>query len=321
MIETRLTRALGLEHPVILAPMAGVAGGALAAAVSRAGGLGLIGGGYGDDTWIGEQFAAAGNQPVGVGFITWKLAGSPDLLGRVLERRPRAVMLSFGDPAIFAAQVWAAGVTLICQVQTRADAEVAVDAGVDVIVAQGTEAGGHGARRATFTLVPEVADLIAAKGSKSLLVAAGGIADGRGLAAALMLGADGVLIGTRLWASAEALVPDGQAEAAIRASGDATIRTRSVDVVRDLPWPEPYDIRVLANRFTERWHNDLDGLRAAARVEGPKWQKAFAEGDAAHGNAVVGEAIGMIHDRPPAADIIGGLVREARSLLDGGWQR
>lgn len=321
MIETRLTRALGLEHPVILAPMAGVAGGALAAAVSRAGGLGLIGGGYGDDAWIGEQFAAAGNEPVGVGFITWKLAGSPELLGEVLARKPRAVFLSFGDPEPFAAQVKTAGVTLICQVQTRSAAEVALDAGADVIVAQGGEAGGHGASRATMTLVPEIADLLAGRSSDALLVAAGGIADGRGLAAALMLGADGILLGTRLWASEEALVPEGQMAAAMAATGDQTIRTRSVDVVRGLAWPKPYDIRVLGNDFTDRWHGDLEGLRRAADTEGPRWQKAFAEGDAAVGNPVVGEGIGLIRDRKPAADIIGGLVREAQGLLDGGWQR
>ena len=321
MIERRLTRKMGLEHPVILAPMAGLAGGALAAAVNRAGGLGLIGGGYCDADWIEAQFAEAGNAAVGCGFITWRLAGTPEVLAQVLERRPRAVFLSFGDVEPFAGAVRAAGVPLICQVQSRAAAEAALEAGADVIVAQGSEAGGHGAQRATFTLVPEVADLLAERGLDVPLVAAGGIADGRGLAAALMLGADGVLLGTRLWASAEALVPDGQVEAAMRASGDATIRTRAVDVVRDLPWPAPYDIRVLANRFTERWHDDLDGLRKAAPVEGPRWQTAFAKGDAEHGNAVVGEAIGMIRDRPPAAQVIEGLVAGAEALLSGGWKR
>ncbi|MGR3803593.1 NAD(P)H-dependent flavin oxidoreductase [Marinibacterium profundimaris] len=321
MIETRLTRRMGLDHPVILAPMAGVAGGRLAAAVNRAGGLGLIGGGYCDAAWIDAQFGEAGNAAVGCGFITWRLAGAPEVLDHVLERKPRAVLLSFGEVAPFAEKIRAAGVTLICQVQSRADAEVALEEGAEVIVAQGGEAGGHGARRATMTLVPEVADLLAAKGSDALLVAAGGIADGRGLAAALMLGADGVMLGTRLWASAEALVPEGQIEAAMQASGDATLRTRAVDVVRDLPWPEPYDIRVLGNRFTERWHGDLEGLRAARATEGPRWQAAFAAGDAETGNPVVGEAIGLIRSRPPAAAVIETLVRDARALLDGGWRR
>ncbi|WP_428928594.1 NAD(P)H-dependent flavin oxidoreductase [Marinibacterium sp. SX1] len=320
MIETRLTRAFGLEHPVILAPMAGVAGGALAAAVSRAGGLGLIGGGYGDADWIAGQFAAAGNAPVGCGFITWKLAGAPEVLDAVLARRPRAVFLSFGEVEPFAERVRAAGVPLICQVQTRAAAAVAVEAGAEVIVAQGGEAGGHGASRATMTLVPEVADLLAGQSPDTLLVAAGGIADGRGLAAALMLGADGVVLGTRLWASAEALVPEGQARAALAATGDQTLRTRSVDVVRGLDWPAPWDIRVLGNDFTDRWHSDLDGLRRAGPGEAARWQQGFAEGDARVGNPVVGEAVGLIADRRPAGEIIAGLTAEAAALLDGGWR-
>ncbi|CAN0579871.1 unnamed protein product [Ectocarpus sp. 12 AP-2014] len=172
-----------------------------------------------------------------------------------------------------------------------------------------------------MTLVPEIADLLAMRAPDTLLVAAGGIADGRGLAAALMLGADGIVLGTRLWASAEALVPEGQMQAGMAATGDQTIRTRTVDVVRDLPWPAPYDIRVLGNTFTDQWHDDLDGLRQAARTEGPRWQKAFAAGDASVGNAVVGEGIGLIRDRRPAGDIIKALVSEAKDLLDGGWQR
>jgi NAD(P)H-dependent flavin oxidoreductase YrpB (nitropropane dioxygenase family) len=117
-----------------------------------------------------------------------------------------AVMLSFGDPHPFAPAIKAAGRLLICQVQDMRHARAALDEGADIVVAQGTEAGGHGARRATMTLVPEVADLLAQRSPETLLVAAGGIADGRGLAAALMLGADGVLVGSRLWASPEALV-------------------------------------------------------------------------------------------------------------------
>src|SRR3954447_17130745 len=97
-LRTRLTDRLGIRYPILSAPMAFAAGGALASAVSAAGGLGLIGGGYGDAAWLEEQFAAAGNQRVGAGFITWSLARAPHLLDRVLARAPAAVMLSFGDP-------------------------------------------------------------------------------------------------------------------------------------------------------------------------------------------------------------------------------
>jgi nitronate monooxygenase len=188
-LPTPLTRLFGIEYPIISAPMGAVAGGELAAAVSRAGGLGLIGGGYGDATWLARQFDLAGSVTVGCGFITWSLARQPRLLDLALERDPVAVMLSFGDPEPFAAKITSAGVPLICQVQNLAWAERALHVGADVLVAQGREAGGHGhGVRSTMTLVPEVVDLVAAHGRATPVLAAGGIADGRGLAAALMLG-------------------------------------------------------------------------------------------------------------------------------------
>ncbi len=217
-LSTRLTQRFDIAHPIISAPMAFAAGGRLAAAVTSAGGLGLIGGGYGDAAWLENERRAAGNAQVGYGFITWSLRTRPELLEQVLAYRPRAIFLSFGNPQPFVAPIKAAGVALICQVQTRRDAEHAIDCAADVIVAQGSEAGGHGDKRATFTLVPEVADLIAARAPQTLLCAAGGIGDGRGLAAALMLGADGVLVGSRLWASPEANV--SPAHACSRRRGD-----------------------------------------------------------------------------------------------------
>jgi nitronate monooxygenase len=217
-IETRLTKRLGIKHPIIQAPMAFAAGGRLAAAVTRAGGLGLIGGGYGDAAWIEEQFREAGNARVGGGFITWSMAKSPQLLDTMLAHKPAALFLSFGDPRPFSAAVKASEAVLICQVQSVADCRIALEAGADVIVAQGTEAGGHGARRATLTLVPEIADVLARESPDTLLCAAGGIADGRGLAAALALGADGVVVGTRFWAAEEALVHENVQAAGIAAS-------------------------------------------------------------------------------------------------------
>ena len=206
--STRFTRALNIRYPIVSAPMAFAGGGALAAAVTRAGGLGLIGGGYGDPTWIEDQFDAAGDQRVGVGFITWSLRKSPSLLTDALKHRPAAVMLSFGDPRPFVDDIRGAGAVMICQCQNMEHVQDAVDVGAEVVVAQGAEAGGHGALRGTLSFVPEVADFLAKHSPDTLLLAAGGIADGRGLAAALMLGADGVLVGTRLWASKEALVKE-----------------------------------------------------------------------------------------------------------------
>src|ERR1700693_2710925 len=116
-LQTRLTERLAIKHPVLLAPMGNISGGALAGAVTAAGGLGILGAGYGDAAWLEREFAAAGNHRIGCGFITWSLARQPELLDLALARRPAVLMLSFGDPRPFAAKIKAAGVRLICQVQ------------------------------------------------------------------------------------------------------------------------------------------------------------------------------------------------------------
>ncbi len=162
--------------------MGSIAGGRLAGAVSEAGGLGLIGGGYGERDWLEREFAAAGNRRAGCGFITWSLARQPGLLDVALAHGPAALMLSFGDPRPFAKRIQAREVVLICQVQSRDRAIQALDAGAEIIVAQGTEGGGHGGSRATLPLVPAIVDLVARRAPKAMVVAAGGIADGRGLA-------------------------------------------------------------------------------------------------------------------------------------------
>lgn len=321
MIETRLTERFGLTHPIMSAPMAMAAGGRLAAAVTRAGGMGIIGGGYGDPDWVAREMDAAGNAVVGCGFITWKLRENPALLTRVLSRKPSALFLSFGDPAPFAEEIHAAGVPLICQVQTLRDARRAAEVGAAVIVAQGAEAGGHGEKRATLTLVPEVTDWLAANSPEVLLIAAGGIADGRGIAAALMLGADGVLVGSRLWASEESLAHSDMIGAAIAATGDDTIRSNVMDVARRLNWPARYTARVLKNAFTERWHDDPEGLIADAAAQSARWKAAWESGDTDTANTFVGEAAGLIHDRPPAERLVTAMAAEAEALLLGGWRK
>ena len=298
--------------------MAFAAGGKLAAAVTEAGGLGLIGGGYGDAGWLVDEFRAAGNTPVGCGFITWSLARNPQLLDQVLEHSPRAIFLSFGDPQPFAHSIKSVGSLLMCQVQTRRDAEHALSCGADVIVAQGAEAGGHGERRSTFTLVPEIADLIAARGANSLLCAAGGIADGRGLAAALMLGADGVVIGSRFWATQEANVSPRMHWRALAASGDDTVRSRVMDIARKLAWPERYTARVLRNAFTERWHGRERELLAVADEEAEKYRRAWLEGDPEGSNTFVGEAVGLIRSIGPAGEVLERMAARGRGPLDCG---
>ena len=203
MLHTRLCDVLGVEHPILNAPMAGSATAALAAAVSAAGGFGLIGGTTaGGAAWLRAQIRAVRERttrPFGVGFIS-SYPGLDDLVQVALQERVAAISHSFADPTPYVAAAHAAGVKVLVQVQSVAQAVRAAHAGGDVIAAQGTEAGGHtGTTSATLPLVPAVVDAVGA----IPVVAAGGIADGRGLAAVLMLGADGVWLGTRFVASTE----------------------------------------------------------------------------------------------------------------------
>ena len=314
MIDTRLTRLLGIEHPIISAPMALVSGGALAKAVSEAGGLGLIGGGYCDDDWVGQAWRDAGNSVVGIGFITWALHNNPTLLDQALEHEPRAVWLSFGDEAPFAGRIKAAGAKLICQVQTIDHVKRAQDNGADILVAQGTEAGGHGAKRATMPFVPAVVDIA----GDVPVVAAGGIADGRGIAAALMLGASGVALGTRFYPASEALTHPNGRERVLAATGDETVRTSVIDVARDLPWPDEFDIRVLRNDLTETWQGREPELRQSAEDKAAivsAYTNAVAAGDFETAAVVVGEAAGLIHAIQPAGEIVAQLIRETEACL------
>ena len=315
MIKTRLTERLEITHPIVQAPMALAAGGKLAAAVSEAGGLGLIGGGYGNRDWLEQEFRAAGNARVGCGFITWSMAEDEGLLDQALAHDPKALMLSFGDIAPYARKIKDKGITLIAQIQTLAQAEAAIGNGADVIIAQGAEGGGHGLKRATMTLTPEVADLIAKIAPKTLLCAAGGIADGRGLAAALALGADGVLMGSRLWAASEAAVHPNMHRDAIEATGDETIRSSVMDMARERDWPEGYTARVIKNAFTHYWHGREDELEEELDRVIPEYQEAWDEGDTEYANVFVGEATGLIHDIKPAAEIIEGVVAEASRII------
>lgn len=295
--------------------MAFAGGGALAAAVSLAGGFGLIGGGYGNAKWLDEQLDLAGEAKVGVGFITWSAQRSPELVTQAIERGAAAIMLSFGDPSTFAEEVHQAGVPLICQCQSLSHVQDAIEAGAEIVVAQGAEAGGHGSSRGTISFVPEVADFLAEHAPDTILVAAGGIADGRGLAASLMLGADGVLLGTRFWASSEALVHPRHHAAILAANGDGTLRTHVPDIVRHLPWPAEFTARVQRNTFIERWNGREPELAAAAVTAGPPYLQAFAEGDPDKTAVWFGEAAGLIHEIEPAAHIVERIVDEAERLI------
>ena len=316
-LRTALTDKLQLKCPIISAPMAGASGGRLAAEVTRGGGLGLIGAGYGEEAFIEQAWQDADNENVGIGFITWSLAKNPELLDMALVHNPKAVMLSFGDPSPFANKIMDAGATLICQCQTISHVSQALDNGAEIIVAQGGEAGGHGAKRGTMAFVPEAADFIAKRNSDAILVAAGGIGDGRGIAASLMLGAQGVLLGSRYWATREALVPQAFQNAALAACGDDTMRTSVPDVARKLHWPQEFNIRVLANKLMTEFDarvNDLDEAQCTQIAR--RYLAAAQSGDIDDGGIIVGEIAGIINAIPGAKELTHQMGQEAKSLLE-----
>lgn len=320
-LATPATAALRVRHPVVQAPMGGVAGGALAAAVSGAGALGMIGVGYADAAWLDRELTVAAGSRVGCGFITWLLERRPELLDTALDRGSAAIMLTCGDARPFAGRIREAGIPMICQVSSSREAAEAIDAGADLLVAQGSEAGGHGTHsRSTMTLVPEVCDLVDRRGSNAPVLAAGGIADGRGLAAALMLGASGALVGTRFWATSEALVSPRVQERAARATGDDTLATTVYDQVRGVNWPSGYSSRVLRSRFTDAWHgSDASLLLDGDLSEATRLYRAAVEAEDLDTVAVtVGEAIGLV-DRPEsAATVVEVMLAEALDALRTG---
>jgi nitronate monooxygenase len=328
-LNTRFAQRFHLTTPLALAPMALATGGALAAACAQAGALGLVGGGYGDLAWTQREYTLAtellkGDAPsharLGCGFITWKLDENAEALDWVLTQKPCAIMLSFGDPRPYAARIAQAGAQLICQVQRMDQVPHAIEAGASVIVAQGGEAGGHGANaqegRSTFTLVPELADYLAAHAPHTLLLAAGGVADGRGLAAALMLGADGVLVGSRLWATTESLAAAGAKNQATQTNGDGTSRSAVFDILRRKNWPAPYDFRAIRNDLHRTLESDIAGLKAAPEAARAAYDAGVKAGDFTRAHATVGEAVGLIADLPDAGALIARMTQQAQALFD-----
>jgi nitronate monooxygenase len=293
-----------------------IAGARLTAAVSEAGGFGILGGGYGDRAWLAQETAKLQNcrAPFGVGFITWSMAKQPELLDVALAAKPRAIMLSFGDPKPFAPRIKAAGALLICQVQTEDMAKQALDAGADMLVAQGTEAGGHGASRTTLDIVPAIVDLAA---GRLPVAAAGGIADGRGLAAMMMLGASGVLLGTRFYASIECDGPEEGKRRICAATSGNTIRSIIFDLSRDNVWPAPFNGRCLVNDHAQRWMGREVELLQNVKTVAAEYAAAKAAGNFDVAAVIAGEAVGLIHDVPKAGEIVERITLEAEQILQG----
>jgi nitronate monooxygenase len=312
VIKTSLTRWFDLTTPVIGAPMAGVSGGALARAVSEAGGLGMIGvSGSHSARFVTEQCAipAADLLPFGVGLMAWTLPERPDLLEATIAAQPGLVSVSFGDPGPYVGPLHDAGIAVAAQVNTTADVHRAVDAGVDVLVAQGTEAGGHTGQRATLPLLQEVLTL-----TDRPVVAAGGIATGGGMAAALVAGAAGVWIGTPLLSCLEGLNAPALRERIRAASGDETVLTRAFDVAEGAAWPDRWPGRALVNEFSRVWHgrekelqDDADARRLV--VEGRR------TGNPGTAPVYAGESVGLVTSERSATDVVQEMSADAEKRL------
>jgi nitronate monooxygenase len=290
------------------APMAFVAGGALAAAVTAAGGLGLIGGGYGDEGWIDAQRRVAGDPRVGVGLITWSVAERRGLVERLLRRGVRTLFLSFGDPSPFIAPAHAAGARVVCQVQSAADASHAAEAGADAIAVQGNEAGGHGRDNEP---VMDLAAVVIASVAPLPVLLAGGAVDGADLAAAWRIGAAGVVMGTRFYATDEALDTCAAKQRLVAAADESTVRTSVFDVVRGPTWPEGFTGRALRNALTERWHGNEEALWRSLHRAHAEYQRATAADDPEVRVVWAGTGVGRVRAVQPAANIVESVMAEA----------
>jgi nitronate monooxygenase len=311
---TALTSRFGAQVPVVQAPMAGAAGGRLAAAVSAAGALGMIG--VGPSTppeWIREQHAiahdGAADRPFGIGLMAWVLDDKPEQLDVVLDTRPAFASVSFGDVQPYVKPLQEAGVTVFTQVGTLNEALAAEEAGVDFVVARGAEGGGHGRDAvATLPLLQQVLDQV-----RVPVLAAGGISGPRGLAAVLAAGAAGAWVGTAFLASPESMTQDAGRERLLAASATSTVYGRVFDVGQRTAWPEQFGGRALRNAYFDRWVGHESELAAdddahhavlqARRVLDPDIAPLYA-----------GQGVGALTDVRPAADVVRHLA-EAGELL------
>ncbi len=314
MLSIPLCAILGIDYPVLNAPMAGTATADLAAAVSIAGGFGMLGGtSSGGPDWLRAQIRAVRaktSRPFGVGFIS-SFPGLDDLVQVAIEERVAAINHSFADPTPYVAPAHAGGVRVFAQVQTVAQATRAARAGVDVIIAQGTEAGGHTGLAGTLALVPAGVDAVAGLP----VVSAGGIADGRGLAAVLLLGASGAWLGTRFVASHEWGGGAWEQQAVLAATADDTVRTTVYDQVRGASFPEGIADRVLRNTFTTTWQGRTGEIAERQAELRRELEAAAQRGDPAVVDISAGVAVGLIPSLEPAGTIVQHIVEEAEHVL------
>ena len=327
MITTRLTVLLGIDHPIVSAPMARMSGGVLAGAVSDAGGLGTFGAASKavriNADYVLDQVRLIKERtvrPFGIGFLTNNLPQSEETFVTALEARPPVILFSFGDPAPWLPLAKEAGARTICQVQTMEGARRAVGAGADVLAVQGNEAGGHTGRANLLPFLVQALDTF----PDVPVIAAGGITSGRALAAVLAAGGDGAWMGTLFTAVAEAVeMSAAHKQAVTESDGTDTVHSNVYDIMNarvmgDLPWPPDIAMRTKRNDFLDQWHGSEEHLRDRVDDYAAAFRDAYRSGDSQVVPFLFGEGAAAIRSVTSAAEAIDAVIAEAEGYLLAG---
>jgi NAD(P)H-dependent flavin oxidoreductase YrpB (nitropropane dioxygenase family) len=314
-MRTRVCDLFGIEHPVVLGGMGTGTSPQLVAAVSNGGGLGVQGCASRSPDQIAGLAAAiraTTKSPFGLNLLLF--LADDAAIDAVVAASPPVFSTAWPWPefelAALYARAHASGAQVMHMVSTVHEADRAAEAGADVIVAQGTEGGGHVGLIASMVLVPQVVRAV----SPLPVLAAGGIADGAGLAAALMLGAEGVLLGTRFLATPEAPLPDAYKEAICRSDGHDTLLSELPDVINGQVWPGAF-ARVLRTPMIQEWLAREGEVRQRRAELQQRIQRAREQGDVANGSLLIGQDAGLIDSVEPAGQIVQRMVREAEEIL------
>ena len=317
MLKTRLSEMFGLDYPVMSAPMALHSGGTLAAAVSKAGGMGTFGAihPFKSVDWVREQISHVREQtdrPFGVGYITAFIPMFQDQFEVAIDAHVPVICLSFGEPQPWLGKAKASGAKVICQVQTMEHARLAVSEGADVIVAQGNEAGGHCGEMTLLPLLSRVVEEF----PQVPVLAAGGIANGRSLAAVLAAGADGVWMGTAFLATPECIeIPARYKELIVQSDGEDTVFTRIFDIMSGLPWPEEIGVRIRRNAIVDEWQGRERELRARKGEFSERYMTARRDFDIDNIDVAMGQSAAFVRSVRPAAEVLREVCEDAERIL------
>jgi nitronate monooxygenase len=314
MLKTIVTQEWGLRYPIIGAPMANIARGRMARAVTEAGGLGCIGVGPRDTSEFIEResaIARGDGTPLkfGIGLMVWVLETRPELFDAAIAQKPFLLSISFGSVRKYVDRAHQAGILIATQVNTRKQIMEALSDGADIIVAQGSDAGGHSGFVATLPVLQ-----IALEASRKPVFAAGGIASPAGVAAALAAGAEAAWVGTAFLLSPESDGTDAAKDRIAAASESDTVLTTVFDRASQLAWPPHHPGRALRNQFSDKWHGREDELAANAD-EIARFRQSAKDRNYDVTSIYAGQAVGLMSERRAAPDVVRWLGEGAEELL------